>query len=182
MLVAIDLETTGLIAGHHEIISVGCIAINEDFSVVDTFHVKSRPLYINRLTPEASEVNGYYTFDESFIPSMEARELLCIWLSNIAQIESKKLIVIAQNWGFDLGFLNMWDENRFKIYLARDYIDTKSISLFLMKAKIIPQMSTSLGIIANYFGIPEPGKHTSLGDAQCTIRVYQAQLNLLKNK
>ena len=53
---------------------------------------------------------------------------------------------------------------------------------FLMKAKIIPQMSTSLGIIANYFGIPEPKKHTSLGDAQCTIRVYQAQLNLLKNK
>ena len=55
--VAIDTETTGLIAGTHEIIELSLVIHDEFFLPIHTFSCKVRPMHPELADPKALEKN-----------------------------------------------------------------------------------------------------------------------------
>ena len=182
MIAGIDIETTGLVAGYNELVSLSVVLLEANFTIFDTFTIKSKPIFLNRITPESSSINGFYKDDyendSDFLPAQSARSQFVTWAQNISD---EKFKALAQDWTFDKNFLKYWlGDKKFDFLFERDYLDTKVISNFLMEADYMERGGTSLNDIANYFSIPEPKAHTSLGDVQTTIHIYKNQLELLK--
>ena len=59
LLVHIDVETTGLVAGYHELIDAGVIVTTIDGDIVDRLFLRMMPDHPERLDPGAAAVNGF---------------------------------------------------------------------------------------------------------------------------
>ena len=91
LLVHIDVETTGLEAGYHELIDAGVIVTTIDGDIVDRLFLRIMPHHPERLDPGAAAVNG-------FSVSRRARALNAFLLRYSAD---HQLIFTAFNVGFD---------------------------------------------------------------------------------
>ena len=59
LLVHVDVETTGLEAGYHELIDAGVVITTTDGVIVDQLFLRIMPDHPERLDPGAAAVNGF---------------------------------------------------------------------------------------------------------------------------
>src|SRR5687768_18310298 len=59
LLAFIDVETTGLVPGWHEMIDIGIAMTDVDGRVLDTLFLRSQPRHPERLSPGARAVNAF---------------------------------------------------------------------------------------------------------------------------
>ena len=183
LLVHIDVETTGLETGYHELIDVGVIVTTIDGDIVDRLFLRIMPDHPERLDPGAAAVNGFSVSRWRSLEALEAvegaRELNAFLLRYSAD---HQLIFTAFNVGFDQRFIMLFLKshnlafNTFFHYMVLD----------------LPSMAWALGArslsgdgISAHFGIPaevkDPMLHTGETGAAFNVALYQAMLRQISS-
>lgn len=161
-LVFIDIETTGLISGYHEIIEVAIIGDSFEY------HRKIKPVRLELADPKALIINGFTSREwrHAAEPRIVANEI-----SNIL----KGATIVGHNPNFDMDFiselLEKYDEpQRWK----RRYIDT--ITLAYEHLHHLGLSSMSLDSCRRFFGWGTEKSHTALQDARDCKRLFYTLL------
>ena len=169
----IDIETTGLDHGRHEIIDVGVVIVESrhlDSPLLEISH-KIRPQHIETAEPKALEVNGYNEKDwwDALNPKSALRDL--------ADYLQNKMLAGHNVQGFDIPFLQaayrqlglQWPDVSYRV------LDTMSLGMplwFNGEAK-----SCSLDSYCEALGIKRPEPHRALDDAKASLAVVREMLN-----
>ena len=171
----LDTETTGLNVNEgHKIVSVGAIKIN-NYQLLEeqTLDELVNP---ERDIPFASRNIHYITEDK-----VKDKP-------NIYQIEKKindfiiNTILVGHNIDFDIGFIK---KNAAKSSLAITAKKITNIDTILLTAGLYPSLeSYELSFLCNYFRIKtfDQVRHSALGDAIITARLFLFLLNTAKNR
>ena len=178
LLAFIDVETTGLVPGYHEMIDIGIVMTDLDGVEIDELFLRIQPEHPERTDDGARAVNA---FDEQ-----RWRELGA--LSTDAAIASMRnfhtrvagerpVLMVAFNSHFDAAFLD-------QLFRSRDRSWRELYHYFVLD---LPSMAWSLGIRnltgASISGIlkieDEPHiaeLHTGITGARLNARIYRALL------
>jgi len=166
----IDLEATGHVFGHHEIVELALIRTSADAKeVVGTWYRKLRPRFPDRITPKAKEVTGYSQSAWSDADDATA----AVW-NSFAEF-ARNAVPVCHNPTFDRAHITLAAAAVGVTELGVDYhwIGTESLSWPLYKSSAMPKMS--LEQLCRHFGIdPEPMPHTAMNGAEVCRAVYSA--------
>lgn len=189
LLVVVDTETTGLIAGYHDVIQVAVVPLNADLNQLEgvpPFYMNIQPEYPERTTPAALKKNGLKLEELEHCPTkFEAADYFHEWFQALNLPHGKRLIYLCQNSPFDVAFLKHWlGAEGFDRYFCRRGRDTMFTAAYLndraaYQAQSVPFPSVSLEGLANKFGIPYEGAHDALNDCLITAKVYKEMLRML---
>ena len=180
-LLFIDTETGGLDPEKHSLLSVGFVVWD---SVLDECY--SAEYYLKnenyRITKTAQRINKLT--DSDFNDSI-APQTLIKKFEEIKEVYFTDYVAIplaGHNTQFDVQFIKkMFKDNHrsFDNSFLHRIVDTYSILKFLQDAGIIIDTISSSAQAFKYFGITVEGRHTALGDAKATMRLYEKMLQLL---
>lgn len=158
-LVFLDIETTGLISGYHEIIEIAII--NEQGN---HYHARIKPKKIHLADMRALAINGYKekSWVNAIEPSQAAHEIADML---------KGCTIVAHNPHFDMQFIEeLLHDYKVSYTWNRRYIDT--ITLAYEHLKPLGIASCSLDDCRRFFGWSTAFSHTALQDAKDCRRLY----------
>jgi DNA polymerase III alpha subunit (gram-positive type) len=179
LLAFVDVETTGLIPGHHEMIDIGIVITDLDGTQLDELFVRIQPEHPDRTSEGARAVNA---FDEE-----RWRELGALSVGDaIDQIVrfhkdtggDRNIMMVAFNSHFDASFLD-------HLFRSRDRSWRELYHYFILD---LPSMAWSLGIrgltgssISGILGIEDEPHvaelHTGITGARLNARIYRALIS-----
>lgn len=166
----VDVEATGPVFGHHEIIDVAVVRTDPSGREIrGTWQRFLRPRFPERLTPVAQEVTGFSKETWAAHPESSAAH----WeeFANFC----RGAVPVCHNPSFDRAFITLAAAAVGVTDLGLDYhwIGTESISWPLFRQGVIARMS--LKDLSEHFGIEsEPLPHDALSGAQSCRKVYLA--------
>lgn len=168
-LVVLDTETTGF-KPHlgDEIISVGACFIEDGNILSDTFHELVNPGH--DIPPFITDLTGISN------EMVAGAEHFCSVAEGLLDILQNRIIV-GHSIEFDLNFLN-YKLKPFGIRIKNPYIDTCELSHAINKEHRIHTLDS----ILSRMSIPPEGRHTALGDALLTARVFMNFQKHLEDK
>lgn len=178
MNVVIDLETTGLVAGTHEIIQIGAVLFDNDLEPMDTFMSYVKPLKPKLFSKEAQDVNGL-TLDFLEIQPVPAiaRTAFTCWLEDAS--EGTPLVPLGHNYHFDQAFLTMLlGPDKYNKLLSYRYEDTCMVIRYLTRVGKLPAMSSGLQAGLDYFGIKRTEPHDAVSDCLATLELYKKLIKI----
>lgn len=153
VLVALDLETTGLDIQNDSIIEIGAVKI-KDGQIIDEYTQLVNPGF--EIPAETSRITGIYQDD------LRSAPMLPQVLPNIREFVGN-MPIIAHNVSFDIGFMHRFGS--FKDNLPIDTVELSSI--------LLPRMARyNLGILTSTLGIQLENAHRALDDARATALLY----------
>ena len=171
-LAFIDLETTGLEPGKHEIIEIGCIIVSQKevdgkiiFEEKEAFEIKVKPINLENADHVSLRINHYNEADWLFAVDLnKALEVL--------SIKVKNSIMVAHNVIFDWNFLDKaFTETGVENSLHYHKLDT--ISIAFAKLYKNPEIQRfSLKALCEYFGIENKKAHSALSDTRATYELF----------
>jgi len=177
---AVDLETTGLLAGVHEIAELTVLLHDDSFKPLDRFHTQIRPMRPEIAEPDALIKNGLklHELKEAATPP-QVRNAFFQWHQEVA--EGKKLFPLGHNYGsFDKGFLRAFLGDYYDDYFHYKNRDTFSLAQGLKDSGLLElDQSLSLENLCEHFKVPHVS-HRSHGDAIATLMLYRKLINLIK--
>lgn len=155
----VDVETSGLRAAEHRVLSVAALTLDAAGRVSREFHTlldpgcDPGPVHVHGLTREV--LRGSPSFDQ-------VREQLSGLLTS--------RVMVAHNAGFDYGFL----AREFDLSGAVLPVDRRLCTLALARRVSPPTPDCKLGTLATYYGIPQSRAHDALDDARVLAEVLRA--------
>lgn len=182
-LLFIDTETGGLDPGKHSLLSLALV-IWEDTEIID-----SQELLINdgvlSVTQDALSVNriDLEKHKQSAISSSQAIEKIFLFTGKYFT-QHTKITLAGHNVHFDADFLKSFlskNNKDFRSFFSHRIIDTSSILYYLYLAGHIKHRAVSSDEAFDLFGIKVEGRHTALGDAIATAKLFSRLLDLIKN-
>lgn len=179
LLAFIDVETTGLKPGYHEMIDIGIVMTDLNGSEKGHLFLRIQPEHPERTEAGARAVNAFdpKRWKELGASSKaEAVDQITEFHHNIAQ--DKRVLMVAFNSHFDASFIHHLFSNQDKSW--RDLYHYFILDL--------PSMAWSLGLtgltgtnIAKKLDIEDephiPEQHTGISGAKLNARIYRALLN-----
>ncbi len=158
VLVALDLETTGLDPQHDRIIEVGAVRFRTDGTILAEFQQLVNPG--RGLAYRISQLTGIdNTMLQDAPPWEVVRPQLAEFVGDAA--------VVGHNVQFDLSFLASHG-----LTLAGQPLDT-----FDLATMLLPGLRRyNLGFLAHVLGVPLVDAHRALDDARATARIFVALL------
>lgn len=189
-LAVVDVETTGVIGGYHEIIQIAIVPLNIDMEIADAikpFYTNIRPTYPERSMEGAERVHGINMDDLiANAPTQDrALEYLLEWFSKLPLGHRRRLTPIAHNWGFERSFLVPWLGpelfNNMFVPLPRDTMifATMLNDHAAMMGRDLPFPRVGLTTITKQFGIELEDAHDALADCVATAKLYSALMRML---
>ena len=183
LLVHIDVETTGLEAGYHELIDAGVIVTTVDGDIVDRLFLRIMPNHPERLDPGAAAVNGFSVSRWRSLEALEVAEGARALNAFLRRYSTDQLIFTAFNVGFD---------QRFIMHFLKSH-NLAFNTFFHYMVLDLPSMAWALGArslsgdgISAHFGIPtevkDPMLHTGETGAAFNVALYQAMLGQLSSQ
>lgn len=186
VLCSIDCETTGLTAGHHDLIEFACVPLAADLKPmrdVLPFSTLIRPKrrFSDSIDPGAMKVNGIKLEDLAIhgLDGWRAAELFVQWIERLQLTPGKKIAPLATNWPFDKGFVMDWlGPKTFDFFFWHRYRDTQPVVLWFndraeFEGKDPPFPQSGLQEVRASLGIPVQLAHRALDDALTTASVYR---------
>ena len=171
----LDTETTGLSVNEgHKIVSVGAIKI-KNYQLIEN-EILDELINPEREIPFASR-NIHYISDDQVKDK-----------PNIYQLEKKinnfleSTILVGHNVDFDIGFIK---KNAARTSLAATVKRIASIDTILLAAGLYPSLeSYELSFLCDHFRIKtfDQIRHSALGDAVITARLFLFLLDTAKNR
>lgn len=179
LLAHIDVETTGLLPGYHEMIDIGLVLTDLNGNIIDSLFLRTQPKFPERISPIAKQINA---FDAEKWKQLGA-------LSNEATVDSllrfhkraapdRPILMVAFNAHFDSAFLD-------HLFRGTGHSWRELYHYFILD---IPSMAWSLGyqdltldrFIEEHQIQDEPHvaeKHTGITGAMVNVRIYKALMN-----
>ncbi|MFI9507794.1 TerD family protein [Nocardia sp. NPDC052566] len=155
----VDVETSGLRAGEHRVLSVAAMALDGAGGVHREFHTlldpgcDPGPVHIHGLTREV--LHGSPLFEQ-------VREELSAMLTG--------RVMVAHNAQFDYGFL----AHEFDLTGSVLPVDQRLCTLALARRVSPPTPDCKLGTLATYYGVPQSKAHDALDDTRVLVGVLRA--------
>jgi len=184
LLCSIDVETTGLIPGFHDIIEVAILPLNSDFTPrkdILPFNVLIKPKRLDNIDPKAMSVNKLDLLQimrEGFDPYFAA-ELFDKWVEKLKLPLGKQIAPLAQNWPFDREFISDWlGKEGFNLSFFYGVRDLKVAANFIndcfdFRAEPPPFPKQNLSFLCNLLGVQNSRAHRALEDAAATAECYK---------
>lgn len=175
-LAIVDVETTGLEAGHHEMIDLGAIYTTVEGEELGRFFVRIAPNHPERASAIARSINGYDEARWETLGAVSPEEAAEQFLAfHTAMAGDRRFVFTAYNASFDRAFMDVWLNTHGSDFEA----------LYTYFALDLPSMAWGLGVIDLYnpdvseaFGIdPEtrdPLEHTGLSGVEWNLELYRA--------
>jgi len=175
-LAIIDVETTGLDAGHHEMIDLGAIYTDLDGNELGRFFVRIHPDHPERAGEIARSING---FDEARwieLGASDESEAVADFLAFHAETAGERtMLFTAYNAYFDRNFLDALLRQHgesFREHFTYFLLDLPSLAW----GAGIPDMmnadvAAALGLDAE---TDDPMEHTGLSGAEWNLALYRA--------
>lgn len=155
----VDVETSGLRAGDHRVLSVAALTLASDGSIADEFHTlvdpgcDPGPVHIHGLTRDV--LRGWPPFGH-------VREQLSVLLTD--------RVMVAHNAQFDYGFL----ADEFTRAGATLPVARRLCTLALARRVSSPTPDYKLGTLAAHNGVRQAHAHDALDDARVLAGVLRA--------
>ena len=178
LLAHIDVETTGLLPGYHEMIDIGIVMTNLEGDILDSLFLRIKPQHPERLSPGAFEVNAFDPERWEALGAFSIAEAVDSIISFHKKTASnKQVLMVANNSHFDAAFLD---------HLFRSVHKTWR-ELYYYYILDIPSMAWGLGFrdlnsrqIMDIYKVPdEPHiaqQHTGITGAMVNVRIYRVLL------
>jgi len=180
--VAVDVETTGLEFGTHEIVQIAVVILDKDFNVTsERFFSNIQPNRAEFADPTAMKVNGLdLKYLEKHAPVVyEVLSSFRVWRYEL--FDDAIFYPLFHNGVFDVPFLKLlFPMGRYEQIFHYHTRDTFSVARTMKDCGLIDPESCSLGKLAEYFGIVNDKPHHALEDAKTTAAVYRKLLEVLK--
>lgn len=193
LLAAVDVETTGFIAGFHDLIQVCVLPLNaklEPLKTTTPFYLNltpKRPENIDRHAMRINRLDAAKLIQNSIDPDVAA-DMFDEWFERLnlglAGSKHKKLMPLWSNGGFDKSFLLDWlGKEHYNHYFHFHERDTQALALsmndrFDFHVEQIPFPKVGLNYLASCFGIENENAHDALSDCITTAKVYKAMLTM----
>lgn len=188
MMCAVDVETTGLRAGYHDLIQVCFLPLDnklEPRQDLPIFDMAIKPTNVEKIDMKAMSVNRTKLGEilESGFEPETAFDMFEHWWQRINMPENKRITPLAHNWPFDRSFLIEWmGWENFNHYIDGRYRDTMMIPGYQndrsdFQAEQTPFAgSVTLNAVANRLGVEviEKRTHDAMYDCLITAQVYKA--------
>ena len=181
-LLFIDTETGGLNPNKHSLLSLAMV-VWEDMKIID-----SQELLVNdeklSVTEEALSINkiDIEKHKQSAISSSQSIEEIFLFISKHFP-EQRKITLAGHNVHFDVNFLRFFffqNNENFSNFFSHRIIDTSSILYYLFLAGHLKHRAISSDEAFDLFEIKVEGRHTALGDAIATAKLFTKLLYLIK--
>jgi len=178
LLAFIDVETTGLLPGYHEIIDIGIVITDLDGNLLDSLFLRVKPRHPGRLSPGAKAVNAY---DPQRWEELEALTINASVDSIVSfhrrTAGSKSVLMVAYNSHFDAAFLD-------HLFRAAGRTWRELYYYYILD---LPSMAWSLGFrdltsddLMEIYAVSDephiPELHTGITGAMLNVRLYQVLL------
>lgn len=176
LLAHVDVETTGLIPGYHEMIDIGIVVTDLSGNIIDSLYFRIQARHPERLEPGAYKVNLYNYKKWEEAGALSTREAVRRIIAFIKRVRgNKRIMMIAHNAHFDSAFID---------HLFRGE-DKSWEDIFYYYVLDIPSMAWGLGVtynqIMDYYKIKsEPQTHAGNTGAMLNVRVYKGILRYRK--
>lgn len=187
LLAALDLETTGLVDGYHDIVQVAVLPLDGNLDPLDVspFYMNMKPEHPERADPEAMAVNGLDLAELQYEPDRwSVADHFDEWFESLELPMFKKLIYLTQNAPFDIPFTKHWlGVEGYEKYFHRRGRDTMFTALSIndraaWKNQQIPFDRVGLKYLCADLGVQLDNHHDALADCVATAKVYRELLRL----
>jgi DNA polymerase III epsilon subunit-like protein len=190
ILCAVDVETTGTLAGYHEIIQIACVPLNQHFEP----HPDYRFFYLpgimpdhpQRMEKEAAKKHKITVESlEGCVSESRAIELFEGWYQGLNLPFGKRLVPLAHNWAFERAFLIHWlglasFDDKWYIHPRDTFTLAASINdFYVWHGRKHPFHQLSLVALCNRFDIQLDRAHDALADCLATSRLYAAFMRFM---
>lgn len=176
LLAFIDVETTGLVPGYHEMIDLGVVMTDLEGRVRDSLFLRIQPRYPERLSPGAGRVNGFDAIRWREVGALAPRAAVDSFTRfHRGAARGRHVLMVAFNSQFDAAFLD-------HLFREHGYSWRTLYHYFVLD---VPSMAWSLGYrdlrndaLAARLGVADEPRvaveHTGLTGAMLNVRIYQA--------
>ncbi len=176
LMAFVDVETTGLIPGYHEMIDIGMVITDLEGNVIDSMFCLVQPEHPERLSEGAYAVNAFdpqLWNSRGALSSKAAVDSIMSFHNRVA--DGRYVLLTAFNSQFDTAFMD---------HLFRS-CDHSWRELFHYMVLDVPSMAWGLGfrdirpytLMEKYNVTDEPHvakDHTGITGAMLNVRIYQA--------
>lgn len=177
-LAFIDTETTGFDPSVHELVEIGAILVEQDwtgnkpiFNVVDEFSIKIKPTHIETADPVSLKVIKYS--EEDWTNALDLKKALKIFTE-----KTKGSIMVAHNMHFDASFLDYAYKST-GLENKMHYLKIDTITMAFAKLHDRDDIDKySLRNLCEYFEIENKNVHSALSDAHALFELYKHLINI----
>ena len=181
LLAHVDVETTGLAPGWHEMIDIGVVITELDGTELDRLFLRIMPAHPDRLDPGAAAVNGFSVARWQALGSISEAEAVTALRAFHARVAGDRAVLFtAYNSWFDIAFVD-------HLFRAQDATWRE---LWHYHVLDVPSMAWGLGYrdlfggsLADTLGIAaetrDPLQHTGITGAAANVEKYRALLERL---
>ena len=180
LLAFIDVETTGLVPGWHEMIDIGIAMTDVNGRPLDSLFLRIQPQHPERLSPGARAVNAFDAARWKTLGALSpaaAADSILAFHRRVAG--SRPTLMIAFNSQFDAAFLD-------HLFRAGGRSWRDMYHYFVLD---LPSMAWILGLrdlrgnlLAERLRVPDEPRvadeHTGITGAMLNVRIYQALMRL----
>ena len=179
LLAHVDVETTGLIPGYHEMIDIGMVITDLAGREIDSLFIRIQPRYPERTSPMAQKVNAFDSIKWKQIGALQIEEAV----SRIRDFHHKTcgdrpVLMVAFNSHFDAAFLD-------HLFRAADSNWRTMFHYFILD---IPSIAWGMGYkdltmdrFMEEYQIPDEPHvaelHTGITGAKLNARIYRALMD-----
>lgn len=188
LLCAVDVETTGVIPGFHDLIQLAILPLNSQIKPSKTakpFYLNLTPIRPENIDPQACKINRLKRAEliSNSIDAFKAADMFDDWFEKLnlplAGNSHKKIQPLWSNGGFDKSFLIEWlGLEHYNHYFHFHERDTQEFALsindrFDFHNERLPFPKVGLGYLTNALDIINDNPHDALSDCVTTAEVYR---------
>ncbi|MEL6252443.1 MAG: 3'-5' exonuclease [Bacteroidota bacterium] len=175
LLAHIDVETTGLLPGYHEMIDIGLVYTDLEGTIIDSLFLRIQPEFPSRTSPIARQINAYDSLKWEELNALDPESAVEELLSFHRKVgKDKSSLMVSFNSHFDLSFLD-------QLFRSANHSWREMFHYFVLD---IPSMAWSMGYrdltLDNFLAErnieDEPHiahLHTGISGALVNVRIYQ---------